>query len=45
MDKDQGNLQDKEAHEMVITRMIKPKESFLSINIVYKCPGDMLVSN
>jgi hypothetical protein len=35
-----GNLQDKEGHEMVITRMMKPTEDICTINIVFECLGD-----
>ena len=30
---------------MVITRMMKPTKDLRTINIVYKCPGGMLVTN
>jgi hypothetical protein len=44
MEKGKGNLQDKEVHEMLITRMMKPTEDSCTINVVYECPGGMLVS-
>jgi hypothetical protein len=45
MEKGKENLQDKEAHEMLITHMMKPTEDIRNINVVYECPGGMLVSN
>jgi hypothetical protein len=45
IDNKQGNLQDKEAHEMMITRMMETTQDIRTMNVVFECPGDILVSN